>query len=255
MTVNFLCLQKSFVTPAIALECARNLTCDMAELATTALKSSIECLSGFDKAKAKYVREIEDKTDRLEDTIGTYLIKLSTKQLNENEGAMASMLLKAIGDFERICDHAVNLVESSEEMKEKRIVVSESANNELVVLCEAVSQILDLTYDAFVKEDLQKAKLVEPLEQIIDRMKEQLRMHHILRMQQGACSIEAGFVWSDLLTNLERTSDHCSNVAGCILDVRQHRMSLHESLREMKSQSQFFEQTYAQYAKQYLSKI
>ena len=245
--------ERLLVTPAIALECARNLTCDMAELATTALKNSIECLSGFDKAKAKYVREIEDKTDRLEDTIGTYLIKLSTKQLNENEGAMASMLLKAIGDFERISDHAVNIIESAEEMQEKGIVFSEGAEAEMEALSNATTEIVDMSYLSFINEDAEKATLVEPLEQVIDRMKELLRTRHIDRLRMSECSIEAGFVWSDLLTNMERVSDHCSNIAGCVIDTKQQNMNLHKSLKNFRSDSPVYREKYTEYTKKYLS--
>ncbi len=245
--------ERLLVTPAIALECARNLTCDMAELATTALKSSIECLSGFDKAKAKYVREIEDKTDRLEDTIGTYLIKLSTKQLNENEGAMASMLLKAIGDFERISDHAVNIIESAEEMQEKGIVFSEGAEAEMEALSNATTEIVDMSYLSFINEDAEKATLVEPLEQVIDRMKELLRTRHIDRLRMSECSIEAGFVWSDLLTNMERVSDHCSNIAGCVIDTKKQNMNLHKSLKNFRSDSPVYREKYTEYTKKYLS--
>ena len=245
--------ERLLVTPAIALECARNLTCDMAELATSALKSSIECLSVFDKAKAKYVREIEDKTDRLEDTIGTYLIKLSTKQLNENEGAMASMLLKAIGDFERISDHAVNIIESAEEMQEKGIVFSEGAEAEMEALSNATTEIVDMSYLSFINEDAEKATLVEPLEQVIDRMKELLRTRHIDRLRMSECSIEAGFVWSDLLTNMERVSDHCSNIAGCVIDTKQQNMNLHKSLKNFRSDSPVYRDKYTEYTKKYLS--
>lgn len=245
--------ERLLVTPAIALECARNLTCDMAELATTALKSSIECLLGFDKAKAKYVREIEDKTDRLEDTIGTYLIKLSTKQLNENEGAMASMLLKAIGDFERISDHAVNIIESAEEMQEKGIVFSEGAEAEIEALSNATTEIVDMSYLSFINEDAEKATIVEPLEQVIDRMKELLRTRHIDRLRMSECSIEAGFVWSDLLTNMERVSDHCSNIAGCVIDTKQQNMNLHKSLKNFRSDSPVYREKYTEYTKKYLS--
>ncbi len=245
--------ERLLVTPAIALECARNLTCDMARLATEALKNSVECLSVYDKSKAKYVREIEDKTDRLEDTIGTYLIKLSTKQLNENEGAMASMLLKAIGDFERISDHAVNIIESAEEMRDKGIVFSEGAEAEMEALSNATTEIVDMSYLSFINEDAEQATLVEPLEQVIDRMKELLRTRHIDRLRMSECSIEAGFVWSDLLTNMERVSDHCSNIAGCVIDTKQQNMNLHKSLKNFRSDSPVYREKYTEYTKKYLS--
>ena len=240
-------------TPAIALECAHHLTFDMAKIATDALQNSIECLGAYDKSKAEAIREAEDKTDHLEDVIGSYLVKLSTKQLNESEGAMASMLLKAIGDFERISDHAVNVLESAEEMNEKGIVLSEAAKVELDALCAATVEIVTLSYSAFVKNSAEEATLVEPLEQVIDRMKELLRTRHIDRLRVGNCSIEAGFVWSDLITNMERVSDHCSNIAGCVIDTKEQNMNLHESLKLLRSDNEFYRARYTEYTKKYLS--
>ena len=240
-------------TPAIALECAHNLTCHMAELATGALKNSLDCLSVYDKAKAKAIRDVEDKTDHLEDVIGSYLVKLSMKQLNEAEGAMASMLLKAIGDFERISDHAVNILESAEEMREKGIVFSAGAKAELQSLCDATAEIVGLSYHAFVDDNAEQAQLVEPLEQVIDRMKELLRTRHIDRLRAGECGIEAGFVWSDLITNMERVSDHCSNISGCVMDTKEQNMNLHESLKQLKSDNVFYREQYAAYTRKYLS--
>ena len=239
--------------PAIALECAHNLTCDMAKIATDALKSSIECLGTYDKAKAEAIREAEDKTDHLEDVIGSYLVKLSMKQLGETEGAMASMLLKAIGDFERISDHAVNILESAEEMREKGIVFSEGAKEEMDSLCEATTEIVMLSYGAFIENNAEQANLVEPLEQVIDRMKELLRTRHIDRLRVGECGIEAGFVWSDLITNMERVSDHCSNIAGCVMDTKEQNMNLHESLKLLRSDNEFYREKYTEYTKKYLS--
>lgn len=241
------------VTPAIALECAHNLTCDMAKVATDALKSSIDCLSTYDKVKAAAIREAEDRTDHFEDVIGSYLVKLSTKQLNENEGAMASMLLKAIGDFERISDHAINILESAEEMREKGISFSESAKVELDSLCAATTEIVMLSYSAFIENNAEQANLVEPLEQVIDRMKELLRTRHIDRLRVGDCSIEVGFVWNDLITNMERVSDHCSNIAGCVMDTKEQNMNLHESLKLLRTDSEFYKEKYTEYTKKYLS--
>ena len=240
-------------TPAIALECAYNLTCDMAKVATDALRIGVDCLASYDKTKAEAIREAEDKTDHLEDVIGSYLVKLSMKQLNETEGAMASMLLKAIGDFERISDHAVNILESAEEMREKGIVFSESAKAEIDSLSAATNEIVTLSYSAFVENNAEQATLVEPLEQVIDRMKELLRTRHIDRLRVGDCGIEAGFVWSDLITNMERVSDHCSNIAGCVMDTKEQNMNLHESLKLLRSDSEFYREKYTEYTKKYLS--
>lgn len=245
--------ERLLATPAIALECAHKLTCEMAKLATDALKASIECLSVYDKSKAQSVREAEDRTDRLEDVIGSFLVKLSAKQLNESEGATASMLLKAIGDFERISDHAVNVLESAEEMRDKRIVFSDNAKVEMDLLSAATEEIVSLSYSTFAENDTEKATLVEPLEQVIDRMKELLRTRHIERLRVGNCGIEAGFVWSDLITNMERVSDHCSNIAGCIMDAKDQSMNLHESLKHLRSDNEVYRAKYAEYTEKYLS--
>ncbi len=240
-------------TPAIALECAYNLTCDMAKVATDALIMGVDCLAAYDKTKADAIRETEDKTDHLEDVIGSYLVKLSMKQLNETEGAMASMLLKAIGDFERISDHAVNIIESAEEMREKGIVFSEGAKAEMNSLCAATKEIVTLSFRSFAENNAEQANLVEPLEQVIDRMKELLRTRHIDRLRTGECGIEAGFVWSDLITNMERVSDHCSNIAGCVMDTKEQNMNLHESLKLLRSDSASYREKYTEYTKKYLS--
>ncbi|MBO7275868.1 MAG: Na/Pi cotransporter family protein, partial [Clostridia bacterium] len=240
-------------TPAIALECAHNLTCDMAELATTALRDSIACLNSYDKAKAAAIRDAENKTDHYEDIIGSYLVKLSMRQLNETEGATATMLLKTIGDFERISDHAVNILESAEEMREKGIVFSDGAKAEMDALSAATNEIVSLSYSAFIENNAEQSNLVEPLEQVIDRMKELLRTRHIDRLRMGECSIEAGFVWSDLITDMERISDHCSNIAGCVMDTKEQNMNLHESLKMLKTDNEEYRERYAEYTRKYLS--
>ena len=245
--------ERLLTTPAIALECALNLTRDMAKVATDALIDSVACLTSYDKSKAEAVREAEDKTDHLEDVIGSYLVKLSTKQLNETEGATASMLLKAIGDFERISDHAVNILESAEEMREKGIVFSNGAKTEMDALCAATLEIVNLSYGAFIEDNAEQANLVEPLEQVIDRMKELLRARHIDRLRIGECGIEAGFVWSDLISNMERVSDHCSNIAGCVMDTKEQTMNLHESLKHLRSDNADYRAKYAEYTQKYLS--
>lgn len=245
--------ERLLTTPAIALECSHNVTFDMAKIATQALYNSIECLNTYDKEKAKSIRDAEEKTDHLEDIIGSYLVKISTKQLNETEGAMASMLLKAIGDFERISDHAVNILESAEEMQRKGIVFSDDAKQELDSLCAATGEIVSLSYSAFTNNDEYKANHVEPLEQVIDKMKKILRARHIERLRVGDCGIEAGFVWSDLITNMERVSDHCSNIAGCVMDTKEQNMNLHESLRLIRSDSKSYREKYAEYTDKYLS--
>jgi phosphate:Na+ symporter len=153
--------------------------------------------------------------------LGNYLVKLSARQISKADSGEAAGLLKVIGDFERIADHAVNLLESAEEMKQKGIKFTAEAAEELRRITSAVEEILDLSIAAFVENDVETAAKVEPLEEIIDEQKEQLRTWHIHRMQQGNCTMDAGYIWSDLLTNLERTADHCCNIAGCVLEGKE----------------------------------
>ncbi|MBE6538369.1 MAG: Na/Pi cotransporter family protein [Ruminococcaceae bacterium] len=238
-------------TPPIALERCRVLTADMARIAVEAFRESLSSLKEYTPALAEKIREAEDETDNYEDALGTYLVKLSSLQIGDAESAEAAKLLRVIGDFERISDHSVNIIESIEEMREKEFAFSEEAQRELKVLSGAVNEILSLSLNAFVDGDVHAASMVEPLEQVIDELKEKLRANHIRRMQQGGCTIEAGFVWSDLLTNLERTSDHCSNIAGCVIDTMQGDLNLHESLRQMRRDSSDFTLEYSNFSKKY----
>ena len=243
--------ERLLAAPAVALERCRKGAADMATTSVRALNQGITALTDFTPETAKQVQEEEDKTDHLEDILGTYLVKLSTRRISADDSNEAARLLKIIGDFERIADHAVNLVHSSEELQQKKMELSAPALAELKVLTNAVSEILSLSLDAFLKDDLQSAVMVEPLEQVIDGLKEQLRTNHILRLQKEQCSIEAGFVWSDMLTDLERVSDHCSNIAGCIMDMHEGKLNLHESLRAMKEDREKFADRYALYQEKY----
>ena len=240
--------------PTVALERCRILACDMAQDAVGALKDSLRCMHSYSPTLAQYIQEIEDKTDRYEDVIGTFLVKLSSSQITDRDGMEAAELLKVIGDLERIADHAVDLLKSTEEMQKKKLTFTDAALAELKNLTAAIDEILTLMLAAFVDGDTEAAMNVEPLEQIIDALKEQMRTGHILRLQQGQCSIETGFVWSDILTTLERTSDHCSNVAGCVLDAREHNLNIHQSLRLMKTESEHFRTQYEAYAQKYMPK-
>lgn len=238
-------------TPPVALECSGNLVETMAEESVTALKKSLNMLNKYDKSVAEEVRKAEEKADHYEDILGSYLVKLSSHQVSESDSVEISKLLKAIGDFERISDHSVNIIESSEELEEKSIVFSDDARKELDILCSAVSEILTLAYAAFVHNDLLSARNIEPLEQVIDKLKENMRNSHIMRLKKGRCSIEAGFIWADLLTNLERTADHCSNIAICVMDAAENNMNIHESLRAMKTDNAEFDRKFEEYSNKY----
>ncbi len=243
--------ERLLAAPFAALERCQKVAGDMASAAVSALTESLDYLYGKRAKDPVSIHEKEEKTDRFEDILSTYLIQLSTRQINESDSAEAAKLLKIIGDFERIADHAVNILESAEEMREKKLAFSAAADAELAVITSAVREILDLSLTAFLDNDMEAASMVEPLEQVIDGLKEKMRTRHIFRLQQGGCSMETGFIWSDLLTDLERTADHCSNIAGCIMDLRNQSMNLHESLRNMRQEDPQFRDRYAVYVEKY----
>ena len=243
--------ERLLATPAIALERSRAVAGKMARCAVQALKNALLCATDSRMELAQSIRKDEEQCDHLEDLLGTYLVRVSAQKLSEAESSEATELLKVIGDFERISDHAVNILEAAEELTAKKLTFSDAAQRELRTLSAAVDEILTLTLRAFTSGDEAVAAQVEPLEQVIDALKEQLRTSHILRMQQGSCSIEAGFIWADLLTDLERTSDHCSNIAGCVIDIAWHHLNLHESLRTAKLDNGNFRDAYRRYAEKY----
>ena len=243
--------ERLLATPSLALERSRAVAVEMADRSVRALKNALLCVEKYSPALAQSIQEDESSCDHYEDVLGTYLVRLSAQKLGENESEEATELLKTIGDFERISDHAVNLLESAEELREKKLAFSPAARAEFGTLSAAIDEILELSLDAFASGDVALAARVEPLEQVIDTLKEQMRTRHILRMQQGNCSIEAGFVWSDLLTNLERTSDHCSNIAGCVIDTAQHNLNLHETLKAVKRGDPRFQDSFRVYAEKY----
>jgi phosphate:Na+ symporter len=240
--------ERLFATPSIALERSRTLTGEMARCAALVLHRGVACLQDYSEELAAEVRELEEKTDHYEDILSTYLVKLSARNISESDSAEAAMLLKAIGDLERVGDHALNLVEAAEELHQKELSFTDAAKGELAVLIAAVEEIVEMSFSAFWDNDLEKAWQVEPLEQVIDDLKEALRVRHIQRLQQGNCSIETGFIWSDLLTALERVGDHCSNVAGSVVDAYHHDMNTHETLRSARVENQNFNEQYKAYA-------
>ncbi len=243
--------ERLLVTPPIALDNCRKVAIEMAEISAVALKESLESLDECTPEIAESIREKEEKTDHYEDLLGSYLVKLSGAEISENDVIEVTKLLKLINDFERISDHAVNVLESAEEMKSKNLEFTGAAKTELEVLGKAINEVLDLSLEAFIKNDLEAAAKVEALEQVVDGLKEQLRTRHILRLQQRECSIDAGFAWSDLLTNLERVSDHCSNIAGCVLDMAQTNMATQKALREFRNYSEEYKVNFENYISKY----
>ena len=243
--------ERLLITPSVALGRCRAVAGEMARCTGEALHMALTTFENYSPELTESIRENESRCDRYEDELGTYLVRLSAQQLSDAESEEATELLKIIGDFERISDHAVNLLAASEELRSKGLGFSATAEKELKVLIGAVSEILNTAERAFSEKDLAAAAQVEPLKQVIVALKEQMRTRHILRMQQGHCSIEAGFVWSDLLTDLERTADHCSNIAGCVLDAANHGLNLHETLRAVRADDPDFRRAYGTYAEKY----
>ena len=244
--------ERLFATPAVAVERSKTVTEKMAEVSVGSIKDAFSLLDKFDDALSAQVINNEDKVDKYEDRLGSYLVKLSSLDLTNNDSALTTKLLHIISDFERISDHAVNIVQSAEEIKDKKLEFSGAAKSELSVMINAVEEIIDLAYDSFVHQNLDSAKLVEPLEEVIDELRDDIKSRHIGRLQKGDCTIELGFVLSDLLTNLERIADHCSNIAGCMLEMAQGDLAIHEYLRDIKSGNrEEFQSKFDAYATKY----
>lgn len=243
--------ERLLATPALALERCRTLIADMASYSMESLRESLNAITAYNQKSAEHIREDEAKTDHYEDIIGSYLVKLSARKIGESDSALAAEYLRIIGDFERIADHSVNILESAEEMQQKGIAFSAAALQEYSTMAGAVREVTALAYDSFVSGGVQAARQVEPLEQVIDDLKEEMRTRHIRRMQQGSCGIEAGFIWSDLLTNLERVSDHCSNIACCMIEGDDHNLHRHEVLQSIRGSGEIFDREYSSYRQKY----
>ena len=244
-------------TPAVAVERARAATAEMAELARVGVVQAMSLTHEWNDELAQKVRDEEKKVDRYEDALGTYLVKLSGRELNHADSQSVNTLLHTISDFERISDHSVNLLESAEEMHTKDIQFSQDARDELQVLEDAVQDILNRTTDAFHKGDLHLASKVEPLEAVVNELVRAIKAHHIARLQAGNCSIEYGFVLDDLLTNYERVCDHCSNVAVAQIEVAQDSFDTHAYLNELRhgsdtKESEEFHRRLDRYRERYL---
>lgn len=228
-------------TPTVAVENCHSLTVTMGEVSKKTISTAISSIGNYTSDAETFVSENETLTDDYEDKIGTYLVKLSSKNLSENDSKYISEYLHIIGDFERIADHANNVMETSKEMYEKNVKFSKTACNELNILYSAINEILSLSLDALQSNDTVKASNVEPLEEAIDRIILELKNRHIERLKQDACTIENGFLFSDILTNLERVSDHCSNIAVCIIQINNGDFETHRYINDIKNSGEEFE--------------
>ena len=235
---EFLILESRFLEkPAFAVEQGRNAARHMEQVSRKALRIALDLVHNYTKDGARRVQEMESKVDRYEDELGTYLVKLNNKDLSERDSHSVSMMLHCIGDFERISDHAVNIMESAQELYEKKLSFSMQARNELQVLISVVDRIVDTAYTIFDKKDLNLVNDVEPLEEVVDELSKELKRRHINRLRSGECTIEMGFILTDLLTSLERIADHCSNISVCVTQVRENLYDTHSHLESIKNES------------------
>lgn len=238
--------------PSVAIGRAKELTAEMAAISKDMLFKAICMIGDYDVLKAQELSELEEKIDMYEDELGTYLVKLSSKSLSTEDSHEISKLLHSIGDFERIGDHAINVVEAAEEISQKNIVFTNEAKKEIEVISAAVKEILDLAVNSFINDDAALATLVEPLEEVIDNLKVELKTNHIDRVKGGECTIEIGFVFSDLITNFERVADHCSNIAVCLIQIAQDSFDTHKYLSGVKKYGEnSFKEQYEMYAEKY----
>ncbi|MCD8328418.1 MAG: Na/Pi cotransporter family protein [Ruminococcus sp.] len=238
-------------TPSFALAQCKTHMVKMAKLAKKNIMDAISLVRNWDKVVAQKIAETEKAVDKYEDVLGTYLVKLSGQEMSQQDSRTASTILHTISDLERISDHAKNICASAKELHDKKLTLSKKAQSELDVLFNAIEEILDLTVTAVRDNDLYSAYLVEPLEEVVDQLRTKLKSRHIKRLQKGTCSMETGFIYIDLLTSLERVSDHCSNVAVCLIQVSDDNFETHEYLRTVKTSGEEFDMYVAKYLDKY----
>ncbi|MBE7031185.1 MAG: Na/Pi cotransporter family protein [Ruminococcaceae bacterium] len=237
--------------PSFAVEKCKELVFDMAKIAVEAFKKATMLMKEFDSAIFNEVGELESSIDKYEDKTSSYLVKIASADMSSKDSKVVTELLHCIGDIERISDHALNIAETAKEIYDKKITFSPKATEDINVITEAVAEILDLSVETLINEDLEKAKYVEPLEQVIDRLKRVIKNGHISRLRQGDCTMELGFVLSDLLTNYERISDHCSNIAVCFIEIARDSFETHEYLQHVKADEEEFGKMYEAYKRKY----
>ncbi|MBR2445359.1 MAG: Na/Pi cotransporter family protein [Clostridia bacterium] len=244
--------ERLFITPAVAVEQAEVAARKMAVASCDAMDRALMLLSNYDSKSADLVRKCEDDVDKMEDKIGSYLVKLAAKNSSGEGSREITKLLHLIGDFERISDHAVNIAESAEEMRDKQIQFSPAAQKEISTMVAAVREVLWNAREGFINDDFEMAASVEPLEEVIDDLRDAIKLHHIVRLQNNECTMEMGFILSDLLTNCERVADHCSNIAGCMLELSQDKaLDMHKYLYDVKHGSPEFDRRFQEYKEKY----
>ena len=244
--------ERLFQSPAIAVQRATEVAADMARVSCKALHYSLGLFDEYDPKIAEKVRSLENKADNYEDALGSYLVKLSASDVSTADSKQITKLLHIIGDFERISDHAVNIVESAEEIRDKKLEFSPEAQKEIAVLRRAVGDIVDIAETAFCNNSVELAVNIEPLEQVVDDLRDKIKRGHIIRLQKSECTIEHGFILADMLNNFERVSDHCSNVGCCLIEmITEDSMDMHKYLHHIRSDSEVFQTKYAKYKEDY----
>ena len=240
--------------PSFAVEKCKELVYEMAQISADSFKKATMLVRNFDDEIFEEVNKSETLVDKYEDKTSTYLVKIAGEDISTKDSKIVTELLHCIGDLERISDHALNIAEAAKEIYDKGITFSDSAKADIDIITNAVSEILDITVDFMVNEDLEKAKNIEPLEQVIDRLKRVIKNGHISRLRQGNCTMELGFILSDLLTNYERISDHCSNIAVCFIEIAHDSFETHEYLSQVKAGGKEFDEMYQAYKQKYYIK-
>ncbi len=243
--------QRLLATPSIAIAEANNATYKMADIAQQSLGLAFDLVGNYDDKTAKNILEFEDMLDKYEDKLGTFLVRLSSSSMSDEDTNRVSKMLHVIGDFERLGDHAVNVLKVAEELRDKKLVFSENASKELLVLTSALNEILDITFKAYKNNDVSLATKVEPLEQVIDELVAVVKAGHIKRLQSGTCTIEMGFILSDLINNCERISDHCSNIAVTVIELARHSFDTHKYLQKVKHGDTEFDEAFDEYSIKY----
>lgn len=238
--------------PAFAVEKCRELVCDMAAISQKSVTKAAALLADYDSAEFAEVNRLESLVDKYEDKTSTYLVKIAKSQTSARDSKVVTELLHCIGDIERISDHALNIAEAAKEVSDKKITFSDKAMQDIAVISKAVTEVLDLAITALIQEDIETAKMVEPLEQVIDSLNRKIKNGHIKRLQQGDCTMELGFILADLLTGYERIADHCSNIAVCFIEIANDSFETHEYLNQLKSGEEAeFSRMYQEYKEKY----
>ncbi|MGN0476579.1 MAG: Na/Pi cotransporter family protein [Ruminococcus sp.] len=242
-----------YATPAVALENCAKMVNEMANEAVSSIKDSFSLLMKYDQAVAEKIKESEKTVDKYEDKIANYLLGLSSLSISEKDSLAISKYLHIIGDLERMSDHSVNLMESAKEINNKKLTFSDSAKAEINQMCNAVIEILDYTMKTVIDNDLSSAAEIGPLEEVIDALKNKLQKNHIKRLQNNGCTIEMGFILSDITTVMERISDHCNKIALCIIEIQRESLGLHQQSKYLKKSNPLFQQKYESYYEKYMT--